>query len=48
MKLFKFYAYKQIYVMYYYVTYMEIVESNVYVLLGSEQKSHSNDSPEVK
>ena len=33
---FKVFAYIQIYVMYYYVTNMDMVEFNVYVLVGSE------------
>ena len=48
MKPFKFFVYVQIYVMYYYITNMEMAESNAYVLLGSEQKSDYDDSTEVK
>ena len=48
MKLFKLFVYVQIYIMYYYVTNTEMVESNVYMLFGLEQKSDSDNSAEVK
>ena len=47
MKPFKFFAYR-VYIMDYYVTNTEMVESKVYVLVGSEQESESSDSAEVK
>ena len=47
-KPFKFFVYAQVYVMDYYVMNMEMVESNVYVLVGSEQESESDDGAEVK
>ena len=48
MKPFKFFVfYIHIYIMYYYITNMEMVESNAYILLNSEQKSDSNNSAEV-
>ena len=43
MKLFKFFVYVQIYVIDYNVTNMEMAETNVYVLLGSERESESDD-----
>ena len=48
MKLLKFFAYVQIHVMYYYITNTEIMESKVYMLLGSEWKCDSDNSAEVK
>ena len=38
MKPFKFFGYIQVYVMDYYVMNTEMAESNVYVVVGSEQE----------
>ena len=47
MKLIKFFVYIQVYIMEYYVTNVEMVESNIYVVVGSEQESQYDDITEV-
>ena len=51
MKRFKYFVYILVYstyVMNNYIMIIKIVESNVYLLVGSEQESESDDSTEVK